>query len=155
LNKLVFTVLLCCFSALANAQQLPSTFNEFVKSSDPNTLEYFNVSETEECPWTFADAVGVIEGVINRSRINTYGARFSKDPWLKVAYRCIKLGSERGWAVNFDVKFGRDKYLFDKDYGNILIGSMDSNQFYLDNLKRYVENAVTDFVKVNFLSNSN
>ena len=57
----------------------------------------------------------------------------------------------------FDIMFGdygaRGSLLYEKSYGGIL--TMSSKQFGLDSLKSSVEDAVTDFIEVNFLSESN
>ena len=157
MNRLTLAALLLCLSGAANTQ-IPNSLRAFIKADDPNTLEYYYADNTD-CPWTEQEAQSVIEGVIKRSRINTaHGLGGPNNFYLSVVSSCLATGSssmDTGYSVYHEIMFGDFPFLHQKRYGNILSGAMNNNQFYLNALKMYVENAITDFVEVNFLSNPN
>ena len=62
---------------------------------------------------------------------------------------------DTGYAVNLDVMYGSNPFLFEHYYGGIYSGSLDDKAYFLENLKSVVESAITDFVEVNFLSDVN
>jgi hypothetical protein len=98
----------------------------------------------------------VIEGVIKRSRIKTeLGVGGPNSLYLNVYVFCTKMTTDRdlGYAVDIDITYGDTPVLFDKLYGSLLVGNMDDKQYFLNYLQKYTEEAVTDFVEVNFLSN--
>ena len=154
MNKLILTILLSCLPAIANAQ-LSDSLKAFITADDPETLEYW-YTHNNECPWTEAEAENVIEGVIKRSRIKTeHGTGGPNKVYLNNVASCLETNSG-GHAVFLNIKFGeygaRGSLLYEKSYGGIL--TMPSKQFGLDSLKIFIEDAVTDFVEVNFLSES-
>ena len=59
------------------------------------------------------------------------------------------------FSVFFDIKFGEGLLLYMRSYGGLLGGGNNSKQMFLRSLQTYVERAITDFVEVNFLSDSN
>ena len=156
LTTFILTILLSFIPTIANAQ-LGDLFRAFITADDPETLHYW-YRHYSDCPWTEAEAENVIEGVIKRSRIKTaHDLGGPNKVYLNTTARCLGT-SAGGHAVNFDVKFGdydsaTGSLLFEYSYGGLL--TTPSKQFGLDSLKIYIENAVTDFVEVNFLSESN
>jgi len=154
MNKLttfILTILLSSLPVIANAQ-VSFKVKTFITATDPETLHYW-YTHGSECPWTEAEAENVIEGVIKRSRIKTeHNLGGPNKFYLNTTALCLGT-SAGGHAVNFDVKFATGSLLFEHSYGSVLMTS--SKQFGLNQLKTYIENAVTDFVEVNFLSESN
>ena len=158
MNKLttfILTILLSSLPVIANAQIFDG-LKKFITAEDPETLHYW-YNHGSDCPWTEAEAKNVIEGVIKRSRIKTeHGTGGPNKVYLNTTAGC--LASSRGYAANFDVMFGdydlaTGALLYEYEYGGLL--TTPSKQFGLDSLKTFIENAVTDFVEVNFLSESN
>ena len=139
---------------MANAQ-VSDSLKAFITADDPNTLEYWYTHDSE-CPWAEEEAKSVIEGVIKRSRIKTeHGTGGPNNVYLNNIARCLE-ANVGGHVAFFNIMFGdygaRGSLLFEKPYGGIL--TMPSKQFGLESLKSLVEGAVTDFVEVNFLSES-
>ena len=156
MNKLttfILTILLSSLPVIANAQ-VNGYLKAFITAEDPETLEYW-YDHTADCTWTEVEAKNVIEGVIKRSRIKTeHGAGGPNRVFLNITARCLEI-TTRGHTAYLDVRFGeynsvRGSLLYEKSYGNLL--TTPSKQFGLNELKTYIENAVTDFVEVNFLS---
>lgn len=157
MNKLLTTLALLCFSVGANAQPTNSEL-AFLKVDDPNVLEY-SYNYTPSCPFTPAEATQIIEGVIIRSRIRTsLGLGGVNDIYLDVSARCLLIGSDTidtGYVINWNISYGDYPLIQNFDYGNLVTGGLDGKPFFLQRLQTYTENAITDFVEVNFLSDSN
>lgn len=154
MNKLLTTIILLCFSVGANAQQLPPRYKAFLKVTDPNELPYW-YSHDDKCPWTEPEAKQIIEGVIKRSRIRTrHDIGGVNDIYLDNKVFCLDLDNNRGYAVHFNIGYGDYPMLYEWAYGGLLTGGT-SKFFFLDSLQTMIENAITDFVEVNFLSDSN
>jgi len=166
LSRTLFTILLFCFSAfllfcfstIANAQ-ISGNLKAFFKVEDPNTLNYW-YSHYDDCPWGEVEAEREIEGVIKRSRLRTeHSVSGSNNLYLNVDVLCLSLesiaGNPIGYSVNFEIMYGDYPMLYEVRYGNLLSVGLDGKQSRLDSLKQFVEKAVTDFVEVNFLSESN
>jgi len=98
----------------------------------------------------------LIEGVIKRSRIKTAkGLGGPNGFYLNVILSCMTLGSgsqETGYTVHRQIMYGDYPLLYEKDYGGNSLGALTDKQYFLNLLKGGIENAVTDFVEVNFLS---
>ena len=160
MKKLLTAITLLCFSVGADAQ-LTDRFKAFLKVTDPNELQYLYTHQSPDCPFTSQEAANVIEGVIKRSRIRTaLGIGRNNAIYLNIESSCIEdnttSGRVLGYSVFFDINFGDGVMLYAKPYGNLLGGGVSSSrQFFLNSLQDYVENAVTDFVEVNFLSDPN
>ena len=154
MKKLLTTIILLCFSVIANAQ-LSDSFVNFLKVNDPNLLEYY-YSHSDECPWTEPEAKQIIEGVIKRSRIRTaHGLGFGNDLYLNIDANCLRLTNGSGYAVVFNVVDGSFPMLYENPYGGLLASGSNAKSYSLNTFKTMIENAVTDFVEVNFLSDSN
>ena len=154
MNKLLITITLLCFSVGANAQ-LDENFKNFLKVTDPNELPYW-YSHQDECPWTEPEAEQIIEGVIKRSRIRTrHSINEVSGIYLNVKTICMDVGDNLGYATFFQIEYGAYPMLYEKSYGGLLTGGSDSKSYFLDRLQTSIEDAITDFVEVNFLSDSN
>lgn len=153
MKRLFFAILLVCFSSTLNAQ-VNEGLAIFIKADDPNTLEYFYVHD-DTCPWSAEAAENVIEGVIKRSRINTReGLGGPNNFHLNVGVTCIE-NEGLGHAANLRIHYADLPVFHFWAYGSLIMFGADSKQYALDRLKNYIELAVTDFVEVNFLSESN
>jgi hypothetical protein len=155
MKKLLTTITLLCFSVGANAQ-LIDEFKAFLKVTDPNVLEYYYVHDETECLWAGSEARQIIEGVIKRSRIRTSeGIGGVNEIYLSVYVNCMALSDNFGYAAYFNVKYGDYPLLYDRPYGGMLVGGINDKSRVLDSLQSMIGDAITDFVEVNFLSDSN
>jgi len=156
LTTFILTILLSSLPVIANAQ-VNGYLKAFITAEDPETLQYW-YSHSPDCPWTEAEAENVIEGVINRSRIKTeHGTGGPNRVYLNSIASCLGVNT-MGHTAFLDVRFGeynsvKGSLLYEESYGGLL--TTPSKQYGLNQLKTFIENAVTDFVEVNFLSESN
>lgn len=153
MNKLLTTITLLCFSVAVNAQiiETEQVFN-FLKVDDPTTLNY-NYFHMSDCPFTEMQANNIIESVIERYRITPVNTSSLDDLYLKVYPFCV---SVRGYvAYDYGIGFGRGFLEYSQGY--LTAGSMpeDRNVYALNELRAGIEEAIEDFVTVNFLSDSN
>ena len=154
--KLIIKIILLCFAVGVNGQ-VPDALSAFIKVTEPDNFRYF-YKQTTECPFTEQEAVNVVEGVVKRSRIRPYKMILPTSLHLNLSTVCIwNLVGDRvaGYSVMFNIRYGDYPMLIEPDYGGLRIGSRDDKEFFLNSFTRYVENAITDFVEVNFLSDSN
>jgi len=97
----------------------------------------------------------VIEGVIKRSRIRTGQGLSYTDPYLDVKTSCLTAFG--GYAIYMQIRFAKGFVLWDSNFGGIMTAPEDDSgkQYLLNNLRDSLEEAITDFVEVNFLSDPN
>ena len=157
MSKLLTTIILLCFSVGANAQLR----FDFIKVTDFDFLDYV-LGMSSSCPFAEQEAMDVIEGVIIRSRIRAevgYSLdHFFNEPYLDIKTTCLETrvgGRLTGYTVAYEVRFGKGNMLWDYNYGNIYTDQPNNKQNFLNVLSIDTEAAITDFVKVNFLSDSN
>lgn len=94
----------------------------------------------------------MIEGVIKRSRITPgRGLASINDFYLDTSPHCFDLSKTadlEGHVVHFEVMYGDYPLFYDKSYGTMGSGS---KEFLLNAFKSFLEDAITDFLEVNFL----
>ena len=59
-TKLLTTITLLCFSVVANGQ-LVEGLSDFIKTDDPNRLDYMYFQGPQSCPFSANEATDVIE----------------------------------------------------------------------------------------------
>jgi len=144
------------FSVTQAWAQLDPRFVEVITVSDRDNLDYW-YSHSEPCPWSEDEAVSLIEGVIKRSRIKpSRSINLLNEVYLDVGVVCVDItvgggGIVAGRSIYARVMFGDYPMLYDRDYGSLWVMPSDDSDVALMKIRGAVEQAITDFVEVNFL----
>ncbi|MBU2955071.1 hypothetical protein [Marinobacter sp. F3R08] len=157
IRSLIFLYLIALMvPSLANANDLPEWYKTVLKQESPNTLSYAVVGGLDQCRTQKSEIESLIEGVLIRSRIKP-STDLSNPLVLIAKIRCAGLSSngvDLGAAFDIRVAFSRFQPLPVVDYF-ISYGSIGTwggeDNFFKDSVKQFVEEAVTDYVTVNFL----
>lgn len=134
----------------ASSAEIADWYRLAIKSPNPNELAYF-VGVDENCPADKSVISNTVEGVLVRSRIKPSAAFYENNRiYLNVTMDCLK--PENGKHIfTLSINFGRlnpkPSILFDKTYGFFGVGGLD---FITQKLKISTEEAITDYLKVNF-----
>lgn len=150
-KTLISTVFLTLIASSSFAEDIAPWQEEALKSTTPDELAYY-IGVDDECLITESDAASVIEGVMVRSRIRPLMNEIFEDDilYLSIMLACLST-EDNNPAYTLDMYFGRympePPVLYDRDYGSLGIGDAD---YLLESLKEGVEEAITDYIKVNF-----
>jgi len=151
LRGLLLTFTLMAAMPMSFAREMPEWLNEAIKSPTPNQLAYF-IGVGSDCEITKDEAISLVDGVLIRSRIKPLAQSFGGEAslYLNIRLECLLMES-RNPIFQININFARwtpyPPILYDHIYGTMGYGS---KEYVSQNLKEYIENAITDFIKVNF-----
>lgn len=155
-NLFFLTIITAMLPTLAKAGDMPEWYKTVLKQENPNTLSYAVVGELNNCRTPKAEIESLIEGVLMRSRIKP--STDLRNPLVLVAkIRCLPLisnGVDQGTA--FDIRMSYSNFFpppivqYFISYGSVGTWGGEDN-YFKEAVKQFTEEAVTDYVKVNFL----
>ena len=126
-----------------------------LKKENPNEL-WVSYYQSEDCPGSFDQ---VIDNEMTQSRVKqVYPDRITNTLILNVDIACLPFDDDRRFVFELDIYFFRwveflyveERYL--PDYGTIGYAPKNSSgeQYLTNALRTKVEEALTDFLKINF-----
>jgi len=148
---LLFIAMMFLSTHAMGAEEPPQWLYDAIKKDNPNQLAYF-VGIDRGCPFTKETLNQIVEGVFIRNRIKPLkeDVFVSGRIYLHLYVRCVQLKNNNP-VFSARAYFGRlmptPAVVFDYDFGNLGIGPTDYIQ---QKFKRYVEDAITAYVKANF-----
>jgi len=148
-------VLLTAIFSPAVVAQLDDRFADFIRAEDPEVLGYW-YSHDDACPWEKGEVTNLIEGIIKRSRIKPEPALgLTNGFYLNIDLACLEASIRArsiGYMFEASVMYGDYPMLYEREYGALQVFPNDNPEYGFNNLRSYIEDAVTDFIEVNFLS---
>ena len=150
-KKLLLTIALMAVMSMSFASEMPEWLPLAIKSPTPNQLAYW-VAVAQDCEITKDEAISLVDGVLIRGRIKPLSQSLGSEAslYLNIVIDCMP-GESRNPIYVININFARwtshPPILFDWPYGTFGIGP---KEFSSQHLKEQVEDAVTDFIKVNF-----
>ena len=155
MKKVLLAVLMLVFSGNTCAE-IPDWYYQAIKKENPNELAYW--VGTNECPVTKEEIEKIADGVFIRSRIKPLNDEFAfleGSLLLVIDINCVEVeqgGVKEGvWAARYDVRFGQFNVMpatsYPIDFGAVGLSNKES---ILSNVKKYIENAMTAYIKANF-----
>lgn len=135
----------------ALSSEHPGWLNQALESPTPNQLAYW-ASAGDDCPMTSDEVAEIVDGVFIRSRIKPLRDEiFSEGSlYLNVTVSCLTSDSSIhifDSNVIFGVYNPQPPILYEYQYGKY--GTGDAS-FIRSSMQTSVENAVTDYIRVNF-----
>ena len=127
----------------------------WMKRENMNELGlYTNVGS--DCPFSNAEIKDLADGEFLRARISPIR---SLDFNLNITVHCMvptnSSGTPRGNVVFYEIRYGTQIGPFENvlyetpDYGSMMIGGTDSKQYFLDNIREDINEALTDYLRAN------
>ena len=135
-------------AVLAKTSQTPSKQSP-LKRDNPDQLPVF-VSVSDHCNMNEGDALNTVRGVLIRSRIKPLTVPSAKDPFeLTVNVSCTS--NHRAYAVTIDfTDILNGAYVrYGTGYGRFGIYN-GHREFLSGEIEKTAENAITDYMKINF-----
>jgi len=155
MKKLLLVITCLLFSANSHAEELPDWYAKVLKVKNPNELAYYAYVDTE-CGITGNQLQETIEDIMIRSRIkpvlttNSSALTTNSPIYLRVVAEC-GLMDDDDRIYNLSIDFARyipkPAVLYDMPYGSFGVAPAD---LILNKVKNYTEEAITDYIKVNF-----
>jgi hypothetical protein len=150
-KKLLLTITLMAVMSTSFSRELPEWLALGLKSPTPNQLAYW-VDIASDCEITEDEAISLVDGVLIRSRIKPLSQSLGREAslYLNIRLYCLPVESRNPIfqiAINFARWTPYPPILYENTYRNLGYGD---KEFVSQALKETIEDAITDFIKVNF-----